>query len=169
MNHSHSSPIPQPAKPQRQILVSIKDQQLTLFDAATHPSLPIAKYPISSAKNGIGFEPESFKTPTGRFLICEKIGNKASPLTIFKGRQPVGLHSPGNPNDEDLILARILRLDGLDTANANTKSRFIYIHGTNHLSTLGTPSSQGCIRMSPDDIIDLFAQTPMQTPVTITP
>ena len=31
----------------------------------------------------------------------------------------------------DFILTRILWLDGLEPHNANTRSRYIYIHGTN--------------------------------------
>jgi lipoprotein-anchoring transpeptidase ErfK/SrfK len=34
--------------------------------------------------------------------------------------------------------------------------RFIYIHGTPDESQLGEPLSHGCIRMSNDDVIELF-------------
>ena len=34
--------------------------------------------------------------------------------------------------------------------------RFIYIHGTPDESQLGEPFSHGCIRMSNDDVIELF-------------
>ena len=34
--------------------------------------------------------------------------------------------------------------------------RYIYIHGTNEESLLGTPSSHGCVRMANEDIIELF-------------
>ena len=54
----------------------------------------------------------------------------------------------------DLVLTRILWLEGGDPENANTKSRYIYIHGTNQENLLGTPASHGCIRiygcLSPD-------------------
>ena len=57
----------------------------------------------------------------------------------------------------DFILTRILWLDGLEPHNANTRSRYIYIHGTNDTELLGTPASHGCIRLSPRDMMALFA------------
>jgi L,D-transpeptidase YbiS len=66
---------------------------------------------------------------------------------------------PSNPwasSPEDLILTRILWLDGKESHNANTLNRYIYLHGTNQESLLGTPVSHGCIRMSNEDILDLF-------------
>jgi hypothetical protein len=43
--------------------------------------------------------------------------------------------------------SRILRLDGLDEHNANTRDRLIYIHGTKHEGKIGNPASHGCMRM----------------------
>ena len=51
---------------------------------------------------------------------------------------------------------RILWLEGLDPENANTYERYIYIHGTNAESQLGTPASHGCVRMNNLDVIDLL-------------
>ena len=45
----------------------------------------------------------------------------------------------------------------LEPHNANTRSRYIYIHGTNDTELLGTPASHGCIRLSPRDMMALFA------------
>jgi hypothetical protein len=56
----------------------------------------------------------------------------------------------------DLVLSRILRLDGLDPENANTMDRFIYFHGTNQEHLIGQPVSHGCIRLRNDDMILLF-------------
>jgi len=41
------------------------------------------------------------------------------------------------------------------------------IHGTDELSSLGTAASHGCIRMTIHDVIDLYNQTPLGTPVYI--
>lgn len=75
--------------------------------------------------------------------------------TIFRGRVPLG---PGDPlpDTEDWITSRILWLDGLDSDNANTKDRFVYIHGTKHEDRIGQPDSHGCIRMRNADVIELF-------------
>jgi len=82
------------------------------------------------------------KTPTGRFRIAEKIGSDMPRETIFRSRVPL---NPGDalPETEDLIMSRILWLDGLDPHNANTRERFIYIHGTKHEHKIGTPASCG--------------------------
>jgi lipoprotein-anchoring transpeptidase ErfK/SrfK len=41
------------------------------------------------------------------------------------------------------------------------------IHGTLDLSSLGTAASHGCIRMSEPDVIALYRDTPLGTPVWI--
>jgi lipoprotein-anchoring transpeptidase ErfK/SrfK len=41
------------------------------------------------------------------------------------------------------------------------------IHGTDDLSSLGTAASHGCIRMAIPDVIELYGQTPLGTPVYI--
>jgi lipoprotein-anchoring transpeptidase ErfK/SrfK len=42
------------------------------------------------------------------------------------------------------------------------------IHGTDELSSLGSAASHGCIRMAIPDVIELYSQTPLGTPVYIT-
>ena len=66
-------------------------------------------------------------------------------------------------------MARILRLDGQDEENGNSYQRFIYVHGTNHEDLIGTPASQGCVRMKIDDVIGLYELVPLNTAVQITP
>ncbi len=106
------------------------------------------------------------KTPTGRFRIAEKIGEDAPSGTVFRSRIAL---QPGDPfpPTEDLVMSRILWLDGLEEQNANTRERFIYIHGTKHEDKIGSPASHGCIRMRNDDVIDLFDLVDQDTPVVI--
>jgi lipoprotein-anchoring transpeptidase ErfK/SrfK len=134
--------------------VSIRDQGLRLLDAAGRM---VAWYPVSTSRFGIGFEPGSNRTPTGRFRICRKIGGGAPSGTIFRSRRRVGRWD-GQPLEEDLVLTRILWLDGLDPDNANTRGRYIYLHGTNQEDRIGTPASHGCVRLRNADIIDLFTR-----------
>jgi lipoprotein-anchoring transpeptidase ErfK/SrfK len=135
-----------------QIHIHVPSQTLDLLDDAG--SL-LRRYAVSTSKFGLGFEPGSFQTPTGRFSVSEKIGAGAAPGEIFVGRVSTG--EIGQPTDEeDRVQTRILRLDGLDPENANTRDRYIYIHGTNAESLLGTPASHGCVRMNNWDVIDLF-------------
>ena len=106
------------------------------------------------------------KTPTGRFRIAEAIGDGMPVGTVFKTRRPVRV-TKKILQAEDAILTRILWLDGLDPRNTNTHDRFIYIHGTNHEESIGTPSSHGCIRMRNADLVELFEQVGVDTAVVI--
>lgn len=126
-------------------------------------------YRISSSAKGMGFVEGSYRTPTGNFEICEKIGADVPIGTIFKARKPDGIWNPQSTYDEDLVLTRILRLTGKDAENRNTYDRFIYIHGTNHEDKIGQPASHGCIRLGNDDMAELFDIVPNQTEVIIHP
>jgi lipoprotein-anchoring transpeptidase ErfK/SrfK len=148
--------------PRTHIDISIQDQQLTL----TRDGEQIRTYPISSSRFGLGSESGSFKTPLGRFRIGQKIGHEAEPGTIFKARVSLGPDDP-LPDTEDFITSRILWLDGTEEHNANTRDRFIYIHGTKHEHTIGQPDSHGCIRMRNDDVIELFDLVDEGTTVAI--
>ena len=145
------------------IHVSVSKQSLNLTDEFGF----VHSYPISTAANGIGFEEGSYCTPTGNFTIAEKHGQGAEPFTIFKSRLPVGIYDAAEPSEKDYVLTRILWLDGLDEQNANTKERYIYIHGTNQEEKIGSPASCGCIRMHNADIIDLYDRVEEGVPVTI--
>lgn len=142
------------------IEVSIQKQSLTLF--RTEEKLFSA--PVSTAANGAGFEEGSFKTPTGQFIVRERIGEGAPLLTFFKGRLPRGI---GNLGSDDAILTRILWLEGLDEMNANTYRRYIYFHGTHEEEKIGQPASHGCIRLNNKDMLTLFDLTPIFTNVHI--
>jgi lipoprotein-anchoring transpeptidase ErfK/SrfK len=126
----------------------------------------LRSYPVSTSRFGLGTEEGSMKTPTGRFRIAEKIGGDAPSGTVFLSRVPL---KPGDPlpPTEDLVMSRILWLDGLEEENANTRERFIYIHGTKHEDKIGQPASHGCIRMRNEDVIDLFDLVDEDTPVVI--
>jgi lipoprotein-anchoring transpeptidase ErfK/SrfK len=123
-------------------------------------------FPISTSKFGLGVEEGSFKTPTGRFRIAEKIGDGLPIDIAFKARQPVS-PSAEMLADDDLVMSRILWLDGLETANANTHARYIYIHGTNHEEEIGRSASHGCIRMRKRDVAELFELVSVDTRVVI--
>lgn len=142
--------------------VDVGKQTLELLEGG----LISASYPVSTSKFGLGFEEGSFRTPTGRFRIAEKIGDGAPLGMIFRSRAPTGTVSQQG-GSEDLVLTRILWLEGLDPENANTRERYIYIHGTNQEALIGTPASHGCIRLRNEDLVDLFGRIPEGTPVEI--
>lgn len=113
-------------------------------------------FSVSTGEKGMGFTEGSFRTPTGRFVISEKIGEGLPLYTRFKARVPVGVWNEAVVTADDFILTRILTLHGCDPENENTLDRYIYIHGTNREDQLGTPSSHGCIRVANRDIVELF-------------
>lgn len=138
--------------PPLRLVVSIDDQKLMVIRRGQC----IREFVVSTSAKGMGFKENSNRTPTGRFRICEKIGDGEPCGTIFKSRVPSGIWTPGENPDHDLVLTRILRIEGLEDRNANTFRRFIYFHGTNREDLLGSPASHGCIRLSNDDMIELF-------------
>lgn len=142
--------------------VSIATQCLQLWDGTR----VIKEWPVSTARAGVGFTEGSMRTPLGQFRIKEKIGANAAKGTIFRARQPVGVWQ-GERVDDDLILSRILRLDGLEERNANTWDRYVYIHGTNDEPGIGRPGSHGCVRLRNDHMIELYDLVPEGTEVWI--
>jgi Uncharacterized protein conserved in bacteria len=155
---------PDPARRRREIVVDVAAQTLRVMDG---PRVA-AEFPVSTSRFGLGFEEGSFRTPTGRFVVREKIGEGAPPWTVFRARENTGqTTAPGG--EEDLVLTRILTLDGLEPANINTLERFVYLHGTNQEQLIGTPASHGCIRLRNADMIALHDMVPAGTPVEILP
>lgn len=148
----------------RRILVDVASQTLQVLDGPE----PVATFPVSTSRFGLGFEEGSYRTPTGQFVIREKIGAGARPWTIFRARKDTGkTAAPGG--DADLVLTRILTLDGLDPQNANSLQRYIYIHGTNREDMIGRPASHGCVRLRNEDMITLHDMVAPGTPVEILP
>ena len=146
----------------KNIHISIRDQRLTLKEGETL----IRTYPVSTSRFGIGTEEDSMKTPIGRFRVAEKIGDGLPSDTVFQSRVPLKADDPLPPT-EDSVMSRILWLDGLDEHNANTRDRFIYIHGTKHEDKIGNPASHGCVRMRNADVIELFGLIDEGVPVVI--
>src|SRR5438046_4142754 len=144
-----------------QIQFSVRDQELKL--RRSHKI--IRRYPVSTSRFGLGSEEGSNKTPLGQFRVSDKIGEAMPEGTIFVGRVPLKPDDPPPPT-QDLVLSRILWLDGLEGHNANTRDRFIYIHGTKHEDKIGMPDSHGCIRMRNADVIQPNEQADVDTPLT---
>jgi len=119
--------------PSLRLELSIDDQLLRVV----RNRRAIRTFAVSTAERGAGFAEGSFQTPYGHFEIAGKIGGGMPIHTVFKGRKPIGVWSPDQPDTRDLILTRILRIRGLDPENANTWQRYIYLHGTNHEESLG--------------------------------
>lgn len=155
------------------IEILISRQELHLFD---NQGAVIARYPVSTAANGVGCEKNSGCTPLGSHIIRAKIGEGAVANTVFVGRRPTGeICTPelmGQFPNRDWILTRILWLSGTEVGknrlgNVDTMQRFIYIHGTPDSTDMSVIGSHGCVRMRNADIIQLFDRVPVGTTVAI--
>lgn len=134
------------------IVVSVSDQKMALMKQGEI----VKTYPVSTSKFGLGSQRNSSRTPLGKMKIAKKIGHKAPKGAVFKSRKRTGEILKPNAPGRDPIVTRILWLSGLERKNRNTFSRFIYIHGTPEERKIGKPVSYGCIRMTSNDVIDLF-------------
>lgn len=143
------------------ITVSIGDQKLIL----DRPGKQQVTFQVSTALNGAGERQDSGCTPRGLHRISEKIGLGAPVGSVFVGREPTGevldTDLQSKHPERDWILSRILWLEGLEPGvnsglGCDSKARYIYIHGTPDTEPMGVPASHGCIRMTNDDVIELF-------------
>jgi UDP-N-acetylmuramate--L-alanine ligase len=141
----------------RILVVDVARQRLGLLEKGQL----VFEAAISTAKNGLGCDENSFRTPTGWHRIHARIGAGAESGTVFRARVATGEVWRGEPRDEDLILTRVLTLDGLEEGwnrgpGRDSLERFIYLHGTNQEQQLGQPVSHGCVRLANADVADLF-------------
>jgi len=152
------------------ITIDVSEQRLFLFENARfHNPKLIRTYPVSTSKYGVGNEEYSKKTPLGTHSILEKIGEAARVGTIFESRENTGriatIYTDTTDIEEELITTRILLLKGMipglnEGGGVDSYARRIYIHGTPEEGLIGTPASNGCVRMRNEDIMELFDIVP---------
>lgn len=140
------------------VVVSIDKQEVELVrDGAV-----VKRYRCSTAEAGVGSLRDSGRTPLGWHRVAVKIGDGLPVGAVLKDRQWTGeVWMAGMGTDEDLILSRILWLEGMEEGknrggDVDSRQRYIYIHGTNRVDELGRPASGGCIRMDPAEVIELY-------------
>jgi lipoprotein-anchoring transpeptidase ErfK/SrfK len=155
------------------IEINIKNQYLDTIDENL---VKIKSYQISTAKNGVGQEKNSFCTPLGKHIIRAKIGSGQPVNTIFIRRRPTGeIYTPELSErypERDWILTRILWLSGCEPGfnrlgSVDTMRRYIYIHGSPDTINIGKPGSIGCIRMLNTDLLELYDLVEVGTEVSI--
>ena len=154
------------------IFIDVDNQNLFLLKKGTIQK----SYKISTSSYGTGNIENSYKTPLGVHKISEKIGDNLPLGAVLKGRVWTGgianIIKQNIDTDKDLVTSRILWLEGTEEGlnkgpGIDSKSRFIYIHGTAEEGLIGRPASDGCIRMYNDDVIELFTLVPLDTEVWI--
>ncbi len=117
-------------------------------------SLMVSTYPV-----GIGSEERP--TPTGKMYVERKVVRPTwrVPASILKDHQKRGDPLPAAvpPGPKNPLGEHALYLN---------RSNYV-IHGTNKPSSVGLRATNGCIRLYPEDIKRLFADTNVKTPVHI--
>ena len=150
-------------KQRRWLAVDLESQVLHLLEGRR----ALARWPVSTGRNGVGEADGSGRTPRGWHRIRACIGAGQPQGTVFAGRRPTGeVYSPALAQaqpERDWILSRILWLCGEEPGRnrggrVDTQRRFIYIHGCPDECPMGVPLSHGCVRMRNADVIALFEE-----------
>jgi lipoprotein-anchoring transpeptidase ErfK/SrfK len=99
---------------------------------------------------------DGFSTPEGTYHIQNKAVNAAwsVPNKAWAGSKAGTVVPGGSP--ENPLKARWMGI--IDGAG---------IHGTDQVGSLGTRASHGCVRMAIPDVIELYPQVPVKTPIYI--
>ena len=107
-----------------------------------------------------------FKAPKKYQVLVSK-----KPINLVLGPDMVGTRKDpqtGDTHDAD-VLTGILELVGLEPCNKNIYSRSIYVHGTNKEKSLGGKHSNGCIRVSNENILFLLNTIKVGTKLYVKP
>lgn len=146
-----------------EVIISVPEQRLLVVRNGMWQE----RYSVSTSRFGVGDSFGSYKTPSGRFRVCHKIGGDLPHGAVLKHRAATGEIVHANARGRDPIVTRILWLDGVEAKNAHARGRGIYIHGTPEESRIGEPVSWGCVRMRSRDIEEVFDAVDVGTPVRI--
>jgi hypothetical protein len=146
-----------PGEAAKFIAVDTAAQRLALHEGDDET----CSFTISTSRFGTGNRDNSLQTPLGVHRVVQKIGGGAPAGRIFKDRCDTGCGWLPELTGDNLILTRILRLEGCEEGvnrgpGIDSFERYIYIHGTNHEEKIGQPFSNGCVVMTSADIINLF-------------
>lgn len=137
---SAANPSPTANRPQR-LVVDLSDRRVTLYDG----DRAVANYPVAIGKPG-------WETPTGEFVVQQKLENPAWKHPITGERVPPGENNPLGD-----------RWIGF-WSDGNTAIGF---HGTGDRHSVGQAISHGCLRMQNTHIRQLFDRVPLETPVFV--
>jgi len=123
------------------ILIRLGERRLYLYQG----DLVLARYPIAIGREG-------WRTPTGDYAVI--IMQKDPIFQSFKSGRIV---QPGPDNPLGPRLISFWTDGNIDLA----------IHGTNQEERIGSAVSHGCIRMRNQDVIALYDQIEIGTPVIV--
>ncbi len=131
------------------IIINLAELRLYYF-FSVQESRFIKTYPIGIGRQG-------FNTPTGTYRITLKIRDPIWKVPEASRKEDPDLPLYVHPGPDNPLGSHWLQLS-LDSYG---------IHGTNRPYGIGRRVSQGCIRLYPEDIKDLFSYVAVGTPVKI--
>lgn len=132
------------------IVVNLSEMRFYYFFKKKNGTVMVKTYPI-----GIG--EEGYDTPLGTFTVVEKIAHPAWYVPVSIRKEKPELPDVVPPGPDNPMGSHALRLS----------RRTVLIHGTDVPWGIGRRVSHGCIRLYPEDIVELFRIVPLKTPVTI--
>lgn len=125
------------------LVLRLSDRRVDYY----HGETLIASYPVAVGREG-------WETPTGEFAVRQKVANPTWQHPFTNAIVPPG---PDNPLG--------VRWIGFWTDGRNA----IGFHGTPDESLIGQAVSHGCVRMRNADVVALFEQVTVGTPVIVLP
>jgi lipoprotein-anchoring transpeptidase ErfK/SrfK len=138
-----STPDPQTAERSLNLVLSLSDRRVSVYSG----DMLIASYEVAVGREG-------WNTPTGQFNVFQKQTNPAWQHPFTGEIIPPG---PENPLGTRWI--------GFWSDGENS----IGFHGTPDESVIGSAVSHGCVRMRNADVLALYEQVGVDTPVTVLP
>ena len=114
----------------------------------------------TALRYGVGVGLEGFKW-FGRATVARKAiwPGWTPPPEMLKRRPDLPHHMAGGPDNPLGPRALYLYRDGTDLGYR--------LHGTLEPWTIGTDASSGCVRLLPEDVMDLYQRTPVGTTVLV--
>lgn len=144
-----------PDVPRQGIVVNLAAMRLFYFPA------PKKGEPQRVITHPVGIGRIEWKTPQGRTRVVAKAEAPAwiPTATIRKEHAANGDPLPRvvPPGPDNPMGSHVLRLGWPEYA----------IHGTNKPASIGLRGTHGCLRMYPEDIVSIYEQVPVGTPVTV--
>jgi L,D-transpeptidase ErfK/SrfK len=142
-----------PDAPRKGIVINLASMRLFQFKA-DGKSLAVSTYPV-----GVGTTERP--TPMGQMYVARKAIRPTwhVPASISEDHRKKG----------DPLPAKVLPgpLNPLGEYALYLSEASYLIHGTNKPSSIGLSATNGCIRLYPEDVKRLYANTPVSTPVSI--
>ncbi len=125
------------------LVIRLSDRRVYLYQGQQL----LTSYPIAIGREG-------WETPTGQYQVIQMVQD---PVWQHPFTGELVLPGPENPLGTRWIA---FWTDG---------TNYIGFHGTPHEETVGQAISHGCVRMFNQDVLALFEQVQLGTPVTVEP